>query len=92
LYRLNLPDIAERLQMPRQMRPPAGDADPVTPSGQGLHDMAAQKTGAAENGHELRGLQYFGHGGLRSASPCLNRFLGKGKERGCGIPQALRSI
>jgi len=43
LHRLDLADIAERLQMAGKIGPPAGDPDAIAALGQRAHDMAADK-------------------------------------------------
>ncbi len=55
LDRLDLTDHAKRLQMPREVGTADGDADPMPAPCQRLYDVAADKAGAAEYGHELGG-------------------------------------
>ena len=74
LHRLDLADIAERLQMAGEIGPAHGDPDAVAALGQRPHDMAADKAGAAEDDHELWGLQDFGHGWLRRSKAWLKPF------------------
>src|SRR4051794_33111794 len=77
LHRLDLADIAERLQMAGKIGPPTGDPDAITALGQSPHDMTADKAGPAKDDDELWGLQDFGHGGLRRAFQMawLSRFI-----------------
>ena len=46
LHRLDLADIAERLQMAGEFGPAGGDPDPVAALGQRPHHMPADKAGA----------------------------------------------
>src|SRR5581483_4291924 len=62
LHRMDLAHAAERLQMPRQLRPAHGDANPVSALGQRAHHMAADEAGAAENDHELIDVKLPEHG------------------------------
>ncbi|BCG76780.1 hypothetical protein MesoLj113b_03220 [Mesorhizobium sp. 113-3-3] len=85
LHRLDLADIAERLQMAGKVGPPAGDPDAVAALGQRAHDMAADKARPAKDDNKLWGLQDFGHGWLRRTfqmawlKPFHSRFCAKGK-------------
>ena len=65
LHRLDLADIAERLDMAGKLGPPGGDADQIAALGERPDDMPADKARASENGDEFRGLEDFGHGWLR---------------------------
>jgi hypothetical protein len=49
---VDLADAAERLQEIRKLGPAHGDADAVAALGERAHDMAAEKSRAAENGDE----------------------------------------
>ena len=53
LHGVDLPDAAERLQVPGQFRAAHRDPDPVIAVGQRPHDMAAEKARAAEDGDQL---------------------------------------
>ncbi len=58
----DLADGAERLQEIRELRPAHRDPDPVAALDQRAHDMAADETGAAEDGDDAR-IHIFGvHG------------------------------
>ena len=46
LHRMDLADGAERLQEPRQFRPPHRDADAIPPLRQRPHHVAADEAGA----------------------------------------------
>jgi hypothetical protein len=61
LNRLNLADIAQWLEMPCKIGPPAGNPHQISAPRQSAHDMAAKETGAPENRDKLWGLQDFGH-------------------------------
>ena len=50
LYRMNLADAPQRLQMPGKMRPANRNAKPAAAFGERPHHMAAEETRAAENG------------------------------------------
>ena len=52
LHGVDLADLAERLQMPGQFRPPHRDPDPVIALGQRPDHAAAQKAGSSENRDE----------------------------------------
>ena len=58
---MDLADIAERLQMMRRVRIAADDADAVAALCQRAHDVAADETGAADDGDEGRNLGDGGH-------------------------------
>lgn len=49
---LNLPDIAERLQMARQIGSPARDTHPIAPPGKRPDRMAADESRSAEDRDE----------------------------------------
>ena len=66
LHRLDLPDIAERLQMAGKVGPPGRDADAIAAPGERAHHMPPDEAGAAENGDQLRGLGDDGHAALRA--------------------------
>src|SRR5690606_28344299 len=84
LHRLDLADIAERLDMKREIGVAHRDPHAIAALGQRAHDMAADETAAAENRDE-RGDRY--NGGHRWLSiglpvqPLLNRIRAKGKGR-----------
>jgi hypothetical protein len=87
LHSADLADIAERLQVTREVGPPAADPHLVAALCERPHDMTSQKAGAAENGHELRGLQNFGHGGLRRFRRVLIGFSAKAKSADQGAAE-----
>ena len=60
LHGMDLPDLAERLQMAGQFRPPHRDPDAVIALGQRPDHVAAQKARSAENRDE--GVQIRCHG------------------------------
>ena len=79
LHRMDLADLAERLQMPGQFRPPHRDADAVIALGQRPDDVAAEKARSSENRDE--GVQIRCHG---------VSFLGVGIREIAGVFQGSR--
>ena len=65
LYCLDLPNIAERLQVAGLFGPPRRHPDAVAAFGQRPDDVPAQKAGTAKHGNEFGDLQDLGHIGLR---------------------------
>ena len=53
LHRHDLAGCPQGLHMPRKVRPAAGHADAVAALGQRPHNVAANKAGAADKGHNL---------------------------------------
>ena len=62
LHRLDLPDIAERLEVAGEVGAAAGGADAVAAHGKGTYDVPADEARAAENDDQLWRFQNFGHG------------------------------
>ena len=52
LHRMNLPDLAERLQMKREIGAAHGDPDPPAALRQGAHHMPADKARTAKDRHK----------------------------------------
>jgi hypothetical protein len=50
LYGMDLPDVAEWLQVPGQFGSPHGNPDPVVAFGKGTNHVAAEKSRSAVNG------------------------------------------
>ena len=97
LHRLDLADIAERLQMAGELGAARRDADAVAALGQRPDDMPAEKARAAKNGHQFRGLQDLGHDGLRwrlsgaGFQRVLSRFCGERKVHPAGAAAMRRA-
>jgi hypothetical protein len=69
LDEIDLADDAERLEEQGEVRPAHRNPDPVAPFRESPDDVAAEKAGAAEHGHEHRRLTHRVHDRLPPASP-----------------------
>ncbi len=49
---MDLANLAERLEVTRELRPPHRHADTIVALAQRPHDASADKTGPAENRHQ----------------------------------------
>ncbi len=79
LNRLNLPDAAERLEMECEIRPAHRHPHAISALGERAHHVAANKTGAAENGDEFSGFGHWRAPEQRKVRVFLEVFLVKAK-------------